>query len=156
MKFCKNCSATMSDEAEFCPNCGNRVEQGFEPEAKAEVVAPNNISGIKKRNIILAILFTIITCGLYGFYWQVKINDETLELSNEHGSSGVMVLLLTIITCGIYGYYWYYKMGNCGDKMRGNLNGNTGFIYILLAGLGLGIVNICLIQSAVNDVVEEK
>lgn len=156
MKYCKICSATMSDEAEFCPNCGNRVEQGFEPETKIEVANTNNISGIKKRNIFLAILFTILTCGLYGLYWQVKINDETLELANEHGSSGVMVILLTIITCGIYGYYWSYKMGNCGDKMRGNPNGNTGIMYIILMVLGLGFISTCLIQSAINDTVERE
>jgi len=151
MKFCKNCSAIMSDEAEFCPNCGNRVEKGFEPEAKAEVVAPNNISGIKKRNIILAILFTIITCGLYGLYWQVKINDETLTLANEKGPSGVVVILLTILTCGIYGYFWAYKMGACIDKMKGVSNGNTGILYVVIALLGLNIVNMALIQDSINN-----
>ena len=153
MKYCKNCSASMSDEAEFCPNCGNRVEQKFEP-VREEELAPKNISGIKKRNIWLALLFTVITCGLYGIYWMVKINDETLELVNEKGSAGVMVILLTIITCGLYGYYWVLKMGNYDDKMRGNQGSNTGLTYIILMFLGLGIVSTCLMQSAINDTLE--
>ena len=34
---------------------------------------------IQKRNIGLAILYSIITCGLYGMYWFVKITDEAIE-----------------------------------------------------------------------------
>ena len=153
MKYCKICSSSMSDEAEFCPNCGNRVESGFEPEKKEGFIV-ENIGGVKKRNIWAVILLIVITCGIYSFYWNVKINDETLELANEKGSSGIMVLLLTVLTCGLYSYYWYYKMGNCVDKIRFGNKGYSGIIYIVLCAVGIGIINPFLIQTAINEAVE--
>lgn len=32
---------------------------------------------MKKRNIALSIIFTLITCGIYGLYWFVCLTDET-------------------------------------------------------------------------------
>lgn len=153
MKYCKNCSASMSDEAEFCPNCGNRVESGFKPERQEEHII-QNMSNIKKRSIGLGILFTIITCGLYGIYWMVKMNDEALELAGEKGSAGIMVILLTILTCGLYIYYWYYRMGTCVEKMKNMRSGSTGVLYIIIAAIGLGFVNTFMIQAAINEAVE--
>ena len=62
---------------------------------------------IVRRSIPLAIIFTIITCGIYGIYWMIKLNDEVNYLSGEtQATSGVVVFLLGIVTCGIYLFYW--------------------------------------------------
>lgn len=39
--------------------------------------------GITARNIALCIIFTLITCGIYGIYWMIKINDEVNLLAGE-------------------------------------------------------------------------
>lgn len=31
---------------------------------------------VQKRDIALAIIFTLITCGIYGIYWFFKLNDD--------------------------------------------------------------------------------
>lgn len=152
MKNCKNCGMQNSDDAEFCTNCGVKIEDVSQIEvSEVEVVKNHNI---KERNIAVAIVLSIITCGLYSIYWMIKINDEALELSGENGTSGGMVFLLTLITCGIYGYYWAYKMGVCTDKIKGTPNGNTGILYIVLSLIGFGIVNYALIQDAINKEVK--
>lgn len=57
---------------------------------------------MKKRSIGLAILFTILTCGIYGLYWMVQLTDESRMLAGDmDATSGGMVLLFSIITCGI-------------------------------------------------------
>ena len=33
----------------------------------------------KERNVALAIVFTIITCGIYGIYWFVVLTDEVKQ-----------------------------------------------------------------------------
>ena len=106
---------------------------------------------MKKREIALAIVFSLITCGIYSIYWMMKINNESLVLANEEGPSGVVVLLLTLLTCGIYGYFWSYKMGVCVDKMKNNQSGTTGFLFIVLSLFGLGIVNYVISQDAINN-----
>ena len=150
MRFCKYCGAQMNDDASFCPECGKGVD-GFTQVVDNTVITTNHHSGIEERNLVVAIILSIITCGLYSLYWQVKINNEALELADEKGPSGIVVILLTIITCGIYGYFWYYKMGVCVDKMKTGQSGNTGILYIILGFLGLGIVNMALVQDAINN-----
>ena len=149
MKFCKNCGTQMSDDATFCSNCGEKSE-GAAQVVSNEVVAVEN-TNIQERSIVLAIILSLITCGLYSLYWQVKVNDEALTLANEKGPSGIVVILLTIITCGIYGYFWAYKMGVCTDKMKDVSNGYSAILYVVVALLGLNFVNIALVQDAINN-----
>lgn len=89
---------------------------------------------MKKRNIALCVIFSIITFGIYGIYWFIKINNDANELANPpKRTSGGVAFLLTLITCGIYGIYWAYKMGkqldsalerrqDAGKERRGTLS----------------------------------
>ena len=109
---------------------------------------------MKSRNIALCIIFTLITCGIYGLYWMIKINDETLSVLDEEGTSGGMVLLLTLVTCGIYGWFWIYKMGQRTDamqEMQGKPVGSHAILFLVLQVFGLGIVNYAIIQSELNN-----
>lgn len=108
---------------------------------------------VKNRNIILCLIFTFITCGIYGIYWYVCLANDTNTVSGIQDTSGGMVLLLTIITCGLYGLYWAFK---CGEKFdtakrnRGMAAGNGGILYLLLYLLG-GIIAFALIQNEINN-----
>ena len=102
--------------------------------------------GITRRSIGLAIVLSIITCGIYALYWIVKINDT-------QATSGGMVLLLSIVTCGIYELYWLYKMGERCDRIKGNASGSNNVVYLILGIFGLSIVSLCLIQDTINKAV---
>ena len=68
---------------------------------------------MSKRNIPINILLTIITCGLYGLYWQAKVNDEVHELSgNPQTTTGGKSALYSLITCSLYYMFWVYKIGD--------------------------------------------
>ena len=96
----------------------------------------------------MCIIFTLITCGIYGIYWMIKLNDEVNIVSGEpQATSGGIVFLLTIVTCGIYGLYWLYKMG-C-DRIKG-VNGSSGILYLILGLVGFSIISYCLIQDTLN------
>ena len=72
---------------------------------------------MKKRDLALCVVFSIITFGIYGIYWFIKINNDANELANPpKKTSGGVAFLLTLITCGIYGIYWAYKMGKQLDS----------------------------------------
>ena len=104
---------------------------------------------IRRREIALCIIFTLLTCGIYGIYWMIVLNDEVNSLSGEVGATtGGMVFLFSILTCGIYGIYWIYKMGERLDRVTGK--SNTGILYIVLSFLGLGIVSYALMQDTLN------
>lgn len=147
MKYCTRCGAVSEDSAAFCKECGNPFPQG--PQNSQPYMQPR-YPGIVPRNIALCILFTFITCGIYGIYWMIKMNDEINDLAGEpDATSGGMVFLFSIITCGIYGFYWMYKMGERSDRIRG-VNGNSGLLYLLLSIVGLSIVSYCLMQDTIN------
>ena len=111
-----------------------------------------------KRSIGVAILLTIVTCGIYGIYWMIKLNDELNALAGKQGAtSGGVVFLLTLVTCGIYGWFWYYKMGENVDTIKSNrgiASSSSPILYIVLGIVGLGIINYCLMQDTINKSVQ--
>ena len=110
-------------------------------------------TGGTERNIVICIVLSIVTCGIYGIYWMVCLNDEINLLSGEpKPTSGVMVVVFSLITCGIYGLYWYYKMGNAVDRIKGT-SSSSGILYLVLGIVGFGIVNYALMQDTVNKAV---
>ena len=61
------------------------------------------------RSIVVSIILSIVTCGIYGIYWFVKLNDElNAAAGKQNATSGGVAVLLTLVTCGIYGFYWAY------------------------------------------------
>ena len=67
---------------------------------------------MSKRNIPINILLTLVTCGLYGLYWQAKVNDEVHELSGApQTTTGGKAALYSFITCSLYYMFWVYKLG---------------------------------------------
>lgn len=110
---------------------------------------------MKERNIVVSIILTIVTCGIYGIYWFVSLTDEVTAESGESFTSGVLAFILTIITCNIYGIYWAYKMGKLLQQAqirKGNPSAaDNSVLYCLLAVFGFQIVNWALIQNEMNQ-----
>ena len=104
---------------------------------------------IKERNIAVAIILSIITCGIYGIYWYITIvNDLNYVSGHTEDTSGGVVFLLSLVTCGIYGWVWLYKAGKKIDEME---NGSDNSILLLLLAIfGLAIVDYAIIQDKIN------
>ena len=112
------------------------------------------VSMVKNKNIVVCILLSIITCGIYGIIWFINMTDDAAYVNDDHELSGGKAFLFTLITCRIYGLYWNYKMGKelYEAKCKKGMNASdNSVLYLILAVLGLGIVNYCLIQSDLND-----
>lgn len=185
MAFCTNCGSSVPDGTKFCPNCGAQVgaannnansanpgagQQNFNgangPQGGPQFAGqpyggqpngqPRGIS-FGQRNIAVAIILSIVTCGIYGIYWIIKLVDETNEAAGEpNATSGGMVFLLSLVTCDIYLLVWLYKAGerlNNAKRSRGlPADSNSGVIYLVLAIFGFGIVSYALIQNELNKI----
>ena len=175
MAFCPKCGTNVPDGTQFCPSCGaqlgaapasNPQPQSYTQQPYGQPTAnpgyapqggyPGGIS-FGQRNIAVAIILSIVTCGIYGIYWLIKVVDEINEAAGEpNGTSGVMVFLLSLVTCGIYMFYWLYKAGeklNAAKSARGlPTDSSAGIIYLVLAIFGLSIVSYALIQSELNKI----
>ena len=96
---------------------------------------------INKRDIALAIVLSIVTCGIYGLYWFVVLTDDVKNAaSDDNFQSGGIALLLLTITCGIYGIYWAYKMGELIKVAQEKHNlpvKDNSVLYLILQLFGL-------------------
>lgn len=111
---------------------------------------------VEKRGVAAAIILTIITCGIYGIYWFVKLNDEVNQLDGDTAApSGIVVFLLTLVTCGIYELYWLYKMGTKMDNMDPDAASQSrGIVYLILGIFGFSIVSYALMQDSINKMLD--
>ena len=160
--YCQHCGAELIPNARFCTTCGKSIEQVDEQkiEQKIERKVEQNTERkpvvrkepmVSKRGIPLAIILSIVTCGIYTVYWQIKLTDEMNTLLNKpNATSGLMAFIYSVITCGIYFIYWLYKMGDNVDELKGK-SGDTGILYLILGILCLGIIPMALAQDAIND-----
>lgn len=118
------------------------------------VTPPPVPGGIRQRSIVLYVVLTFATCGLFGIYWFCTLNDDTNLVSNHpEALGGIVSLLLSIVTCGIYGFFWFYAMGQRIDEAkmaRGLPAGSSGALYLILAILGLGFIPYIIQQSELN------
>ncbi len=111
---------------------------------------------VEYRSVGKALVLSIITFGIYGIYWFIKITDEVAEITGDHNNaSGGMAFFLTLITCGLYELFWAYKMGEKLDRYE-NVDGSRGLIYLALMLFGVGIITNCLIQDSINKIVRDN
>ena len=142
---CKICGHFLKPENVFCPGCGVKVGEN-KPSA--------NVSGLQTRDIVLAIVLSLVTCGIYSIYWFICLTNEINQASGKNDdTSGGIAFLLSLLTCNIYGYYWAYKLGQKRDAIAGK-NDSSDIIYLLLSVFGLGIVVHILAQDTLNKTIE--
>jgi len=113
------------------------------------------------RNPALVIIFCIITCGIYFFYWIYATSKEIKQYLDEPNISPGMELFLCLI-CGIYMIYWWYKYGNLLKKAEEKVGivstNDYGVLFLILIICGVitagitSIIAFVILQSKLNDV----
>ena len=131
-KFCPNCGekvGAFQDLKEAAGEVAKSAEKDLGNainEVRDTLNGKDNVSGpdgtvneshalSDNRSLLTYILLSIITCGIYSWYFIYKMAHDTniaCAGDDENTSGLVMYILLSIITCGIYSLYWQYKIGN--------------------------------------------
>lgn len=107
---------------------------------------------MKQRSIILGVILSILTCGIYGIVWLWLLNNE-IRVTNGRNPNSAVNFLLSIVTCGIFYLIWNYKLGQEIEEAGGK---DEGVIYLVLCFFGLGIVSTALAQNQVNRICEKN
>ena len=99
---------------------------------------------IKSRSLVVLILLSMVTFGIYGLYWIYKLAMDTNTICEGDGkkTGGLLkVLLLGLITFGIYDLIWVYMLG---DRLQDNApkynltfkeSGGTILLWYILGSL---------------------
>ena len=106
---------------------------------------------IKPRNIVTAILLTLITCGIYGIYWIVMMTREAVSVKDE-SDSGILEIVLMLFLPFI-GFFLVEKKLSEGLNAKGVAHSDNSILYLILGIVGLGIVPLCMIQNDLNKYV---
>lgn len=75
---------------------------------------------IKKRDLVMVIILSIITLGIYGLYWiHCLAKDVNTICAGDGKNTGGLLkcLLLGLITLGIYNLVWIFMLG---DRLQDN------------------------------------
>lgn len=145
--FCPNCGNAVTTETVSCTNCGSSLEKKKANKA--------NLNGIKKKSIEACILFSILTCGIYGIYWFICLTNDMNKASGKtEDTNGGIAFLLSLFTCSIYGAYWAYKMGEKRDIITGEKT-SANITYLVFSIILLPVV-CCLAQDALNKAIDEN
>ena len=101
------------------------------------------------RDIIMYILLSIVTCGIYGYWYiyQMALDANAICAGDNEETPGLLIfILLSIVTCGIYSLYWMYKLANrlqANGPRYGIAVQEGGSDVLLWLVLGIFTCNIC-------------
>ena len=65
-----------------------------------------------ERNIVICLILSLITCGIYNLIWQAHQMYVLNTLLKRNEFSFLRWLIFSILTCGIYHIYYQYCMGS--------------------------------------------
>ncbi len=92
---------------------------------------------INKRSIVVCILLSIITFGIYGIYWLYLLVKNTRSIQkNTTSCTGEMLCLIFV---PFYSLYWWYTRG---EKVKQEFSQHNyastgnGVVYLIFAIFG--------------------
>ena len=108
------------------------------------------------RQPITVILLSLVTCGIYLWYWLYVTTQDINNALGEERINTVMMLVLSIL-CAPVLFYWLYQI----DKALVDISAKDGVAYSesfiiwlilsLVAGVG-SIIAEFQIQTAMNNI----
>ena len=109
---------------------------------------------IQKRSIVSVILFSIITCGIYGLYWMYQVAKELQLATGKSQFSPAIILVLGLFVSPV-GFVLLAM--ECNDRLndiraaKGMPPADNMVLWVVL-GILLPIVQVALIQNEINQV----
>jgi hypothetical protein len=161
-KVCKFCSSTVVKK---CPFCAEEIVATANAcrFCRSEIPAAGAVSKPgpvfsggpegEERSVVLNIILTILTCGLYGLVLLYKIGDELNTHQGKNQIKPGLDLLLTIVTCGFWGIWLMYKYPRVLQEITAEESRPVVDLTVpclILTIFGLQIVALAILQSELN------
>lgn len=102
------------------------------------------------RNIVIDIILTIITLGLWNLWVQHRQMVAVNEMIQKQRYSFLPWFLFTLITCGLYHIYHEWRMSQDISELLGAKAVNLPLITLVLSLFALPIVADAIQQSFIN------
>lgn len=109
----------------------------------------------EKREPVMVIVFTIITCGFYGLWWMYTYGTEVKNSLGRQDLNPGTDLVIGLVTCGIWSTiaFWYkYPKLIMEMQQRVGLPPNDISTMTLVLGIFFAPASIYIIQSELNRI----
>ncbi len=168
-KRCLYCAENIPAAALRCPVCASDLGAASAPAAKAPPppapaapaprAAPSYPVG-ENRHLVLVLLLTLVTCGIYGLVTMWKIGDELNRHRGSNDLNPTLDIVLGILTCGLWFIYARYRYAEAlRDASAAEALPRQDVTTICLVvdvcavffGGLLSLVSLLILQNAVNE-----
>ena len=177
-RFCVKCGKSIDGSVSgtlSCPSCGKENLQGvsFCAFCGASLMAPQGNAGYGNQpgpqgqepykgsyvsNIALDIILSIITCGIYWFFWQARQMRALNYLLKEQRFNFLLWFLVSFITCFLFNIYYEYIMAQAIveiQKRQGKAPSNDlPVLSLVLSLFGLHVITDAIQQNEINKLFE--
>ena len=99
---------------------------------------------MKNRNPLLVFFFSILTFGIYSWYWMIKTKSEMNKMGEKVPTAWIVLIPLV----GSFWFYWKYSEG-AENVTQKDLNKIVFFIALFL----LGPIGQAIVQDSFNKIV---
>ena len=111
-----------------------------------------------RREPWMPVVLTIVTCGIYYFYWQYVTTEELKHASGREDLNPMMDLLLTLLCCGLWSIYVQYRNAQVVHEVfqsRGQTHEDKSTFILILHALHMvtgvtGMVALLMLQDEFN------
>lgn len=109
----------------------------------------------EKREPVMVIVFTLISCGIYGLWWMHTYATEVKNALGRQDLNPTTDIVLSLVTCGIWGiiaFYYKYPKLIPDLQQRVGLPPNDISTMTLLLGIFFAPVSLFMIQTELNKI----
>ena len=193
-RFCDNCGFQLSSEvgagvagesqpqvqdqpqpqpqaqaAEYQPQPEYQAQQQAETSTYITPLPRGGVPLDTNRDLVSYILLSLVTCGIYGYWFVYKMAQDTNTICEGDGNNTpglAAFILLSIITCGIYSIYWQYQLAkrmddnaprygvtlteHASDVLLWLLLGTFICVFLSYVGVNYNIKNLNTMSAAYN------
>ena len=106
-----------------------------------------------ERNPVMVIVFSIITCGIYGIYWQYTVGKEINAALGREAMNPLLAILALIFYPILF--YYVYLMDNALVELapRANVQYESKFIIWLISMFFIGtVIQLFMVQTTLNEI----
>jgi len=112
---------------------------------------------LTQENIAVCVILSIVTCGIYNFFWYYKLCRKAMLATGEEKDIIAEYLLLILVP--YYYLYWLYTRSQrisqgAFNNYGVNINDDS-VICIILALVGFPIVSYVIMQNNLNKLALE-
>lgn len=159
--YCSKCGKELTPDTQFCPDCGTPVKNAayIAKQAEAKKAAENRLTVAVPQNLyinmVLHVLLSFFTFGIYNLYWVYKMSEYINEEKKGDGMSAVANVLLGLFIPP-YLIYWTWRYSKDLNFILGSEENDTVILQTILTAIGLFVVPVIMMQNKINCNIAEN